>query len=119
MGIKFEIDVKEGIIYSIAEGTVGPEEIQAYRKELRADPNLRPDLAEIVEYRLASFGITDEELNTLASTFPMGLSRKLAFVISDGPNKEFALRYKERVKEKILVEVFTDLGSAKKWVTSD
>ncbi len=117
MGISFNIDVEEGIIYAIAEGTIGPEDVQTYRKNLRADPKFRPGLGEIVEYRLAQISLTDDEVKTLASNLPADHTSKLALV-AVGPQMERALRYKEW-RTDISVEVFTDLWSAKKWVTSD
>ena len=118
MGINFKIEAGEGIIYSMAEGTIRLEDIQVHRKSLLADPKFHPDLVEIFEYRLSRFKFTEDEAKTLASTVPALHARKVALV-ADGSNRELALRYKEWVREKILVEVFTDLGSAKVWVTSD
>ena len=117
MGISYEIAAEEGIIYTIAEGNIRLEEIQAFRKILLADPKFRPGLGEIVEYRLAKISISDEDAKTLASTIPTELARKVALV-AIGPEKKFFLRFKEMVKD-MPVEVFTDLASAKKWVTSD
>ena len=119
MGISFEIDAEEGVIYSIAERKIGPEESLAHRKSLLADPRFHPDLVEIIEYRLSGFRFSPEEVKALAlSTVPAERPRKLA-VVADGPKRELALRYKEWVKAKVLVEVFKDFGSAKKWATSD
>ena len=119
MGISFKIDAEEGIIYAIAEGTIGLEDLLAHRKNVRNDPDFSPSLVQITEFRMSKFGISDEEGKALASSLPVYLLRKTALVFSAGPNREWALRYKEWVKEKMPVEVFTEVGSAKKWVTSD
>ena len=118
MGISFEIDGEDGIIYSIAEGKIGLGDLQTYVANLQADPSFSRDLAIIIEFRLAQQNITDEEVEALASALPLDNARRLAMV-ADGPNRDVALRYKELVKEKIPVEVFTDFGSARKWVISD
>ena len=119
MGISFEINAEEGVIYSIAEGTIGLEDSLAHRKNLLADPKFHPDLVEIVEFRLSGFRFSPEEVKALTfSTVPSERPRKLA-VVADGPKRKLALRFKEWVKAKVLVEVFTDFGSAKKWTTSD
>ena len=118
MGMSFKIDAEEGIIYAIAEGTIGLEENQAFRKNLLADPNFSPELVIIIEYRMSSIRMSGEEEKALAATLPVKRIRKVALVAT-GPGRESALRYKGLVKGKSLVEVFTDLGSAKKWVTSD
>ena len=49
MGITYEIDAEDGVIYAIAEGTIGLEENQAFRKNLLADPNFSPELVIIIE----------------------------------------------------------------------
>ena len=84
MGINFEIDTEEGVIYSIAEGKIGLAELQTYVADLRADPNFSRDLAIIIEFRLAQQNITDEEVKALASALPMDNARRLAMV-TDGP----------------------------------
>ena len=117
MGISFKIDAEEGIIYAIAEGNIRPDDVQAYRKNLRTDPKYQPGLGEIIEYRSAQFLLSDEDVNTLASTVPVDRPRKVALV-AVGPQKERALQYKEW-RNDMPVEVFEDLGSAKKWITSD
>ena len=66
-GISFETDAEEGVIYSVAEGTLGLEDIQDNREKLPADPRFHPDLVEIVEYRLSGFRFSDEEVKALAS----------------------------------------------------
>ena len=76
MGINFKIDEEEGIIYAIAEGTIGPEDIHAHRKSLLADPGFRPDLVEIIEYRLSGFSFSDEEAKALTSTVPAKQAKK-------------------------------------------
>ena len=119
MGISIKIDTEEGIIYALAEGKIGPDDILAYRKDLRADPKYNPDFGLIFEFRLSNLGISDSEGKDLAAELPADFIKKSAVVYSEGSNKEFALRYKEWVKEKVLIKVFTDLGSAKKWITSD
>ena len=118
MGIIFNIDAEEGIIYAIAEGKIGPEEVQAYRNYIRADAKFRSGLVEIVEYRLSNIQITDEETKFLASARNKDLSRKLAIVVAAGSQERGALLFSQLVEE-IPVKIFTDLGSAKKWVTSD
>ena len=117
MGISFNIDADVGIIYAIAEGKIGAEDVHAYRKNLFADPLFFPGLGEIVEYRLSDIQISEEETKILASTRPTELSGKLALVVV-GIQERGALRFKEMVKD-VPVEVFTDMRSAKKWVTSD
>ncbi len=120
MGISFEIDTEEDIIYSIAEGKIGLKDFQAYEKNLLADPKFHTNLGEIIEFRLAGSKITDVEVEALASALLADHTRKLAMVfLTAGPARELGLRYKELVKEIMLVEVFTDLWSAKKWVASD
>ena len=94
MGISFNIDAEEGIIYAIAEGKIGPEEVQAHRESLVADPKFNPDLSEIIEYRLSGFYFTEEEAKTLASTVPVKHAKKVA-IVATGPDRENALRYKE------------------------
>ncbi len=118
MGISFEIDAEEGVIYSIAEGKIGLEDLKTYITDLWADPNFSPDLGHILELRLAHQNVTKEEVKALTAALPVDHTRKLA-IVADGTKRELALRYKEWVKEKIPVEVFTDFGSAKKWTTSD
>ncbi len=118
MGINFEIDTEEGVIYSIAEGKIGLAELQTYVADLRADPNFSRDFVLIIEFRLAQQNITAEEVKALASALPVDLTRRLA-IVADGPKRDLALGFKELVRGRILVEVFTDFGSAKKWVTSD
>ncbi len=118
MGISFKIDSDEGIIYALAEGTIRPEDVHAFRKNLLADPNFSPDLVTIVEYQLASIKLTDGEVRYLVADLLAVHPRKVAIVSSE-QRWESALRYKDLVKEEILVEVFTDFGSAKKWITSD
>lgn len=117
MGISFEIDSDEGIIYAMAEGTIRLKDVHAFRKNLLADPNFSPDLVTIVEYQLASIKLTDGEVRYLVADLLAVPPRKVAIVSSE-QRWESALRYKDLVKEEILVEVFTDFGSAKKWVTS-
>ena len=118
MGISFKIDTEEGIIYAIAEGAIGLEDNQAFRKNLLADPNFSTELVAIIEYRMSSIRMSGEENKALAATLPAKRIRKVALVAS-GPGRESALRYKELVKGKSLVEVFADMWSAKKWVISD
>ena len=118
MGIKFVIDAEEGVIYSVGEGTVTAEDVHAHRKNLRADPNFSPDLAHIMEFRMSSFVISDEESKALAAALPVDHTRKTALV-SVEPYKRWADWYRELIMDRIQVEIFTDLGSAKKWVTSD
>ena len=117
MGISFNIDAEAGIIYAIAEGKIGIEDIQTHRRNLRADPEFRPGLGQIIEYRLSQSSVSDEDRKTLASTIPKDHLRKVALVAT-GPQKEGALRFKGMVKD-MPVEVFTDVASAKKWITSD
>lgn len=118
MGIKFMINVEDGIIYSIGEGTVTAEDVHAHRKNLRADPNFSPSLGHIMEFRMSSFSISDEESKALAAALPVDHTRKTALV-SVGPYKRWAESYREMIMDRIQVEIFEDLGSAKKWITSD
>ena len=117
MGISFEIDATEGIIYSLAEGKIGLGDLQTYMIDLRAGPKFSPDVVHIIEFRLAQQNITDEEVKALAAALPEVHTRRLALV-AEGTHRDLALQYKKWVKG-LPVEVFTDLGSAKKWVTSD
>ena len=117
MGISFKIDAGEGIVYAMAEGTIGAADILAYRINLRADPIYRPEFGVIVESRISSFRLSDKETKILASNLPADHPRKLA-IVAVGPNRNWALRYKEVSVDKP-VEVFADLGSAMKWVASD
>ncbi len=117
MGIIFKIDTDEGINYALAEGLIRAEDIWSYRKNLRADPKFHTGLCEIVECRLSRFSISDKESKALASDRPADHTRKVA-IVGDGPIMRLALRYKELSVDKP-VEVFSDLGSARKWVTSD
>ena len=118
MGISFKIEAEEGIIYAIAEGTIGLEENQAFRKNLLADPNFSPELVIIIEYRMSSISMSGEEEKALAATLPAKRIRKVALVAT-GPGRESALRYKELVKGKTFLEVFSNMRSARKWVISD
>ena len=115
MGIRFEIDAEEGIIYSIAEGQIGPEDLRGYAKNLLADPKFHTNLGEIIEFRLAGPNISDEEVEALASNLLAVHPRKLAMVFVIGSARKLGLRYKELVRDKMVVEVFTDLKSARKW----
>ncbi len=117
MGISFKIDSDEGVVYSIAEGIIRAEDIWSYRKNLQADPKYHTGLCEIVECRLSRFSISDEESKALASDRPADHTRKVA-IVGDGPIMRLASRYKELSVDKP-VEVFSDLGSARKWVISD
>jgi len=117
MGISFKIDAAEGIVYAMAEGTIGLEEIQAARNNLMADPSFSPDFVTIVELRLSDIKLSNREIETLALSQPGHPTRKVAIVVV-GAGRELFLRYKELVKGKP-AEVFSDLGSAKKWVISD
>ena len=117
MGISFKIDAAEGIVYAMAEGSIGAADILAYRKDLRADPKFHTDLAEIIEFRMSLLTITDEEAKALAFDRPGDHIRKVA-IVAVGSNRNWALRYQEISVDKP-VEVFTDLGSAKKWLISD
>ena len=76
IGINFYIEAEEGIIYSIAEEKIGPEDILAHRKSLLADPKFHPDLVEIIEYRLSGFSFSDEEAKALTSTVPAKQAKK-------------------------------------------
>ncbi len=118
MGISFEIDSDEGIVYAMAEGTIGLEDLLTAREKLLADPNFSPDLPTLIEFRMSNIGMFDKETEALISSLPTQPKRKLA-IVGVGANREWALRYKELVKDKVHVEVFTDMWSAKKWVTSD
>ena len=119
MGISFEIETEEGIVYAMAEGNLGIEDVLSFRKNLLADPEFNPDVRVIIEFRLSNFRVSDSEGKILAAELPTGFVSKAALVHTAGPSKEWALRYKEWARGKVLVEVFTDVGSAKKWVTSD
>ena len=48
MGISFEIDAEEGVIYSIAERKIGPEDILAHRKGLLTDPKFHLILSKLL-----------------------------------------------------------------------
>ena len=117
MGISFKIDAEEGIIYAIAEGTIGLKDFLAHRKNVRDDPDFSPRLVHIFEFRMSGMSITDSEAQSLAADIPPDPTRKVAMV-AVGHNRDWALRFKEMVKD-VPVEVFSDLGSAKKWITSD
>ena len=119
MGINFNINAEEGIIYAIAEGKIGIEEFQTYARSMLADPKFHTNLGEIIEFRLADSNITDEEIEILASALLADHTRKLAMVFPAEPVGRLGLQYKELVRGKMPVEVFTDLSSAKKWVKSD
>ena len=119
MGISFKIDTEGGVVYAMAEGILGIEDVRSLRKNLLADPKFNPDFGVIIEFRLSNFRVSDSEGKILAAELPAGFVRKAALVHTAGPNREWALRYKEWARGKVLVEVFTDVGSAKKWVTSD
>ena len=116
MGFVFEIDVEEGIIYSIAEGTIGLEDIQANGEKLVADPRYHPDLSHIIEFRLSRLSLSEEEVKVLASTHTLGVNPRKLAMVADGPQRKALLQYKEWIAEEILVEVFTDFGSAKEWL---
>ena len=118
MGISYYIDSEEGVVYSIAEGKIGLEELQAFRNNLLAEPNFSSELVLIIEFRMSSMKMSNEETEAYAFSLPAKRTRKVALVAT-GPGRDTVLRYKELVKGKSLVEVFSDLGSAKKWVTSD
>ena len=119
MGISFEIDTEEGVIYSIAEGKIGLADLQAHREKLVADPRYHPDLGHIIEFRLGHLIISEEEAKTLASDHATGVNPRKLAIVGKGLNKKASLQYQQGVKGKTLVEVFTDFGSAKEWVTSD
>ena len=84
---------------------------------MRVESNFHHDLGEILEFRLSRLMISGEEAKALASDRPADHTRKVA-ILCDGSQRRLALRYKELSVDKP-VEVFTDLGSAKKWVISD
>ena len=118
MGFTFKVDAEEGIIYAIAEGNIGAEDIQAHRKNVRDDPEYSPSLGHIIEFRLSNFNISEREGKTLAATLPLDTTKKTA-LIAVGSNKDWAIRYRTMIIDRIQVEIFSDLSSAKKWVTSD
>ena len=118
MGISFEIDTEEGIIYAMAEGKIGLEDIQAAQKNVVADPNFSPALVLIIEFRMSSISMSYKETLALADSLPAEPPRKVS-IVATGSGRELFVRYKDFVRGKSNVEVFSDMGSAKKWVTSD
>jgi len=118
MGISFNIDTEKGIIYAIAEGTIGRGDFRAYAINLLSDPMFHTSLGEIIEFRLAASNISDTEIEALASALTADHTSKLALVFPAGQERELGLRYKELVKD-MPVEVFTDMWSAKEWVMSE
>ena len=85
---------------------------------MRADPDFSPSFGEIIDLRMSGIDISDGDGKTLAATLPQNHTRKAA-IIAVGAEKEMALLYRARVIDRIQVEIFTDLGSAKKWVSSE
>ena len=117
MGISFKIDTEEGVIYSVAEGKLGFEDLKTYMETLRADSNFSTNLVHIFEIRMAQQNISELEIKALASALPVEHTKRFA-IVAHGVKRDLALKYKESVKG-LPVEVFTDFNSAWEWVLSD
>ena len=76
------------------------------------------DAVLIIEFRMSSISMSYKETLALADSLPAEPPRKVS-IVATGPGRELFVRYQDFVKGKSNVEVFTDMGSAKKWVTSD
>jgi len=65
MSISFKIDLEEGVIYSVAEGKLGFEDLKTYMTTLRSDPNFSTNLVHILEIRMAQQNISESEVKAL------------------------------------------------------
>ena len=121
MGIRYLIELEDGIIYAMAEGKITPENILAYRRDLRADPKFNGDLCEIIDFRLSHLLISFKEAADLATTILDYHVRRSA-IVSEAHWLEIprwlAVRHKDPTRRNT-IKVFKDLGSAKDWIDSD
>ena len=113
--------MKQGVVFSIATGTLTASDILTNQVTVNSDPAFSPDMKHLIDMT----GVTDVqcsslELRVLASQGPFGPDSKRALVGPDQLTFELASRY-ERLREhqNKNMRVFRKLGEALAWLGVD
>ena len=115
MGIKFEIDLDAGVVFGVATGDVGTEEILDYVRRLLEDPKYRPDLYSLLDLRKAKPHFSEEDARRIAQmrvTTPS--TRKLAIVATEAFGHARMFHGWTGIDSNIMI--FKEMQSAREWL---
>ena len=116
MGIEYKIDLQAGIIFLVGTGNIGAKEILAFFKKVISDPQFRPNLNTISDYRMAQIGFSGAESQDLANwTKKQKPAGKIALVMNPS-GYGFARMYQSWVEDNAKVNIYKDMASAREWL---
>lgn len=118
MGITYKIDIKAGVIFSVAEGEIGAAEIRENRDHLVADPMFNPNLNRLFDARLAQFSFSGKEARELTNWSQNNRPNSKLAVLIDKKNQNqgyvrMALGW---AADDYSFGLFQDMTSAREWL---
>lgn len=83
MPFRFTVDTRSGVVFTVATGSISPDEALAVREAIRAAPGFSPTMHALVDLRQARLGWSHSSLRRLGSDSPFSAMSRRAFVVSD------------------------------------
>jgi hypothetical protein len=119
MPSSYRIDADAEIVFSDHHGCLNNDDLLAHLNELRADPNFKPHFRQLADFHLVTrTEVTVDMVRYLATRNPFSAGARRAGV-ADGQLLYGLLRMFEMLAAGNEVQVFTDLGAARKWLGLD
>ena len=115
MGIKFEIDLDAGVVFGVATGDVGTEEILDYVRRLLEDPKYSPELLSLIDARKTNPHFSEEEMRSLAQVrVKTPATKKLAIVAAEAFGH--ARMFHGWTGNDANIMIFKEMNSAREWL---
>ena len=115
MGIKFEIDLDAGVVFGVATGDFGPEDIRDYIKRLLEDSKYNPELYSLIDARKTNPHFSAEDTRSLAQVRVMTpATKKLAIVASEAFGH--ARMFHGWTGNDSNIMIFKEMKSAREWL---
>ena len=115
MGIKFEIDLDAGVVFAVAAGDFGPEDIRDYVRRLLEDPKHSPELYSLIDARKTKPHFSAEDMRSLAQkrvTTPA--TKKLAIVAAEAFGH--ARMFHGWTGNDSNIMIFKEMKTAREWL---
>ena len=117
MPVSYYIDAARGVVFTTFRGDVTLEEVGAVRNALRDDPDFRPTLNQLNDFRAVTTTMSAENIGRLARMTPFGKGSRRAIVVESDLLFGLSRMYELSGKEGgAMVEVFKDVQEARTWL---
>lgn len=116
MKIKIKIDVKAGVIHTVAQGKIGFRDLQAQRELILSHPDYSPEFDHIFDGRSACLRFTGKESYALAVWSAEKRPYRRSALVLGKYCFPFGRMYQGWFGDAYPLDVFEEMAPARKWL---